>query len=91
MGGQPSSDLCAFVNASFANDQIDHKSIGGYGVFLGNSSCFWAAKKHMGIHALSFTDLEIIQVTEGFKELLWLQPFVDGHRVPRHSKYYSQA
>ena len=29
LGGQPSSDLSAFVDASFANDQIDRKSMGG--------------------------------------------------------------
>ena len=76
LGGQPSSDLSTFVDASFANDQIDRKSMGGYVVFLGNSPCSWAAKKQRGIQALSSTESEIIQVTEGFKELLWLQPLL---------------
>ena len=76
LGGQPSSDLSAFVDASFANDQLDRKSMGGYIVFLGNSPCSWSAKKHRGIVALSSTETEIVQVTEGLKEVLWMQPLL---------------
>ena len=43
-----SSDLCAFSDASFANDPQDRKSMGGYIVFLGNSPISWAANKHRG-------------------------------------------
>ena len=64
LGGQPSSDLSAIVDASFANDQIDRKSMGEYVVFLGNSPCSWAAKKHRGIQALSSTESEIILVSD---------------------------
>ena len=48
LGGEVSSDLCAFSDASFANDPQDRKSMGGYIVFLGNSPISWAAKKHRG-------------------------------------------
>ena len=33
-------------------------------------------KKHRGVKALSSTESEIIQATETFKELLWLQPLL---------------
>ena len=48
LGGVPIAELNAFSDASFANDQLDRKSMGGYVVFLGNSPISWAAKKHRG-------------------------------------------
>ena len=45
-------------------------------MFLGNSPCSWSAKKHRGIVALSSTETEIVQVTEGLKEVLWMQPLL---------------
>ena len=50
------SELNAFSDASFGNDQIDRKSMGGYVVFLGKSPVSWAARKHRGIVALSSTE-----------------------------------
>jgi hypothetical protein len=76
LGGEFIPSLIAFSDASFANDPIDRRSMGGYIIFLGNSPISWAARKHRGIQALSITEAEIIQITETTKELLWLQPLL---------------
>ena len=76
LAGEPISALNVFSDASFANDQLDRKSMGGYVVFLGNSPISWAAKKHRGLVALSSTETEIVQVSESFKEILWEQPLL---------------
>ena len=76
LGGEALTTLVAFSDASFANDKLDRKSMGGYIVFLGNSPISWAVKKHRGILAVSSTESEIVQVAEGCKELLWLQPLL---------------
>jgi len=68
--------LVAFSDASFANDKLDRRSMGGYVVFVGSSPILWAIKKHRGIQAVSSTESEIVQVTEATKELLWLQPLL---------------
>ena len=74
LGGEIIQSLVAFSDASFANDPFDRRSMGGDIIFLGNSPISWAAKKHRGVQALSITESEIIQITETYKELLWLQP-----------------
>ena len=76
LGGEVLPTLVAFSDASFANDKLDRKSMGGYVVFLGNSPISWAAKKHRGILAQSSAESEIIQVAETFKEVMWLQPLI---------------
>ena len=68
--------LIAFSDASFANDKLDRKSMGGHVVFVSNSPISWAVKKHRGILALCSTESEIVQMTEACKELLWLQPLL---------------
>ena len=45
-------------------------------MFLGNSPISLAATKHRGIQALSSAESEIIQVTETFKKVIWLQPLI---------------
>ena len=76
LGGEKLTTLIAFSDASFANDKIDRRSMGGYVVFVGNSPISWAIKKHRGVQAVSSTESEIVQVTEATKELLWLQPLL---------------
>jgi hypothetical protein len=76
LGGEAIPCIFAFSDASFANDQADRKSMGGYVIFLGNSPISWSAKKHRGIVAVSSTESEIVQVSETTKEVLWLQPLV---------------
>ena len=65
LGGEALTTLVAFSDASFANDKLDRKSMGGYIVFLGHSPISWAVKKHRGILAVSSTESEIVQVAEG--------------------------
>ena len=76
LGGEPIAELNAFSDASFANDQTDRKSMGGYILFLGNSPISWSAKKHRGVVAVSSCESEIVQVSESFKEILWCQPLI---------------
>ena len=78
--------LISFTDASFANDPVDRKSMGGYVIFLGNSVISWSVKKHRGVQALSSTESEIIQATENTKELLWLQPLVKDLGFPEIEK-----
>ena len=60
LGGEVSTTLIAFSDASFANNKINRKSMGGHIVFLGNSAISWAVKKQTGIKALSSTESEIV-------------------------------
>ena len=82
LGGEKLTTLIAFSDASFANDKLDRRSMGGYVVFVGNSPISWAIKKHRGIQAVSSTESEIVQVTEAMKELLWLQPLLQELGFP---------
>ena len=76
LGGENIPSLVAFLDASFANDKDDRKSMGGYVIFLGNSPLSWSAKKHRGVQAVSSTESEIVQIAEATKEILWLQPLL---------------
>jgi len=86
LGGETLPTLISFTDASFANDPVDRKSMGGYVIFLGNSVISWSVKKHRGVQALSSTESEIIQATENTKELLWLQPLVKDLGFPEIEK-----
>ena len=86
LGGEILPTLISFTDASFANDPVDRKSMGGYVIFLGNSVISWSVKKHRGVQALSSTESEIIQATENTKELLWLQPLVKDLGFPEIEK-----
>ena len=42
LGGEILPTLISFTDASFANDPVDRKSMGGYVIFLGNSVISWS-------------------------------------------------
>jgi hypothetical protein len=75
LGGKRSSNsnLTAFVDADFANDSVDYKSITGYMVFYEKSLISWTSKKQKTV-TLSSTESEFIALTDVAKELLWIQP-----------------
>jgi hypothetical protein len=74
LGGKGnSSNLTAYVDADFANDSVDYKSITGYLVFFQESLISWSSKKQRTV-TLSTTESEFIALTDVARELLWMQP-----------------
>ena len=75
LGGKndSTSTLRAFVDADFANDSEDYKSITGYMVFFNKSIISWTSKKQKSV-SLSSTESEFIALTDVARELLWIQP-----------------
>jgi hypothetical protein len=67
------NDLTAYVDADFANDTADYKSITGYMIFFNGSVISWSSKKQKSV-TLSSTESEFIALTDVAKELLWIQP-----------------
>jgi hypothetical protein len=74
LGGRSDiTDLKAYVDADYANDKQDYRSVSGYLVFAGDSLISWMSKKQ-GSVTLSTTEAEFIALTEVTKEVLWIQP-----------------
>jgi hypothetical protein len=75
LGGKKNStgNLKAFVDADFASDSLDYKSITGYIIFYNGSIISWTSKKQKSV-TLSSTESEFIALTDVAKELLWIQP-----------------
>jgi hypothetical protein len=75
LGGKRQStfSLRAYVDADYANDSQDYKSITGYMIFCNNSIISWTSKKQKSV-SLSSTESEFIALTDVARELLWIQP-----------------
>jgi hypothetical protein len=65
--------LLAYVDADYANDSIDYKSITSYLIFFGKTLISWTSKKQKSV-TLSTTEAEFIALTDVARELLWIQP-----------------
>lgn len=65
-------DLSAFVDADYAADTTDRKSMSGYVVKLGNAICSWGAKKQATV-ALSTCESEYYAITLCAKETIWIR------------------
>jgi hypothetical protein len=63
-----SNTLKAFVDADFANDSVDYKSITGYMVFYEKSLISWTSKKPKAV-TLSSTESEFTALTDDAKEI----------------------
>lgn len=71
-----------FVDADFANDVVDRKSITGYVLFLCGQLV--AAKSwKQGLIAESTFEAETIAANEGLKELVWAEQLVDEMKLER--------
>lgn len=67
--------ISAFVDADYAGDVDDRKSMSGYVVKLGNSVCSWSSKKQQNV-ALSTCEAEYNAMTLAAKEILWVRRVV---------------
>jgi hypothetical protein len=73
LGGKLKAEtLLAYVDADYANDSIDYKSITGYLIFFGKTLISWTSKKQKSV-TLSTTEAEFIALTDVARELLWIQ------------------
>jgi hypothetical protein len=87
LGGKESAgNLLAYVDADYANDTTDYKSITGYLVFFGKSLISWTSKKQKNV-TLSTTEAEFIALTDVARELLWVQPIYQFLGFPEIKKY----
>jgi hypothetical protein len=73
LGGKGAGTINAYVDADFANDQTDFRSVSGYLVFAGKSLISWSSKKQRTV-TLSSTEAEFIALTDVTREVMWLQP-----------------
>nr|XP_018627571.2 uncharacterized mitochondrial protein AtMg00810-like [Nicotiana tomentosiformis] len=64
--------LQAFTDADWAGCIDDHKSIGGYVIFLGNNLISWSSKKQRTV-ARSSTESEYKALADAAAELTWIQ------------------
>jgi len=65
-----------FVDSDYVN-RADARSIGGYAGVLGGGCVAWSSKKQQMV-SLSMTEAEYIVLTEGAKQLIWLQCFLSN-------------
>ena len=63
-----SSNIRLHVDADWASDPTNWKSISGYCVFIGNVVALWGSKKQNSV-ALSTTEVEYMALTYGIKEV----------------------
>lgn len=61
----------AFVDADYAGDVVDRKSMSGYLVKLGEATCIWGSKKQASV-ALSTCESEYYAMILAAKEIIWL-------------------
>jgi hypothetical protein len=77
------SNLHCFVDADWANDIDDRKSVGGFVIFFAGSVITWTSKKLKGTTALSSTEAEYLALTECVRELLWILPMIQEIGYPK--------
>lgn len=64
--------IVSFVDADYAEDRIDRKSMSGFLCFVLGGLISWRAKKQ-GIVTLSTAEAEYVSISEGCQELTWIQ------------------
>ena len=70
----------AFVDADYAGDVVDRKSMSGYLVKLGNATCIWGSKKQASV-ALSTCESEYFAMILASKEIIWLMLMYDWYHL----------
>ncbi|PKI73919.1 hypothetical protein CRG98_005683 [Punica granatum] len=73
--GTDKPELVGYTNTDIAGDIDSRKSTSGYLMTFAGGAISWQSKLQKCI-ALSTTEAEYIAVTEGCKEMLWLQKFL---------------
>ncbi|PKU60661.1 putative mitochondrial protein [Dendrobium catenatum] len=76
--------LRAFVDADWASDSTDRRSIYGYCAFLGATIISWSAKKQETV-AKSSTEAEYRSVSAASSEVLWLRRLLAEFHIPQTS------
>ncbi|PKU64020.1 Retrovirus-related Pol polyprotein from transposon TNT 1-94 [Dendrobium catenatum] len=79
-----SFQLKAFVDADWASDQTDRKSISGHCMFLGNNLVSWSVKKQITV-AKSSTEAEYRALSAATSEVLWLRRLLAELQLPQTS------
>ena len=69
------------LDADWASDSLDWKSISGYSFYFLGSLVLWLAVKQKSI-ALSLTEAEYYAMTHAFKEALWMCIFLGILKFP---------
>ncbi|GBM84347.1 Retrovirus-related Pol polyprotein from transposon TNT 1-94 [Araneus ventricosus] len=65
-------DLSLYVDADWGSNSNDRKSISGYLIMFCNNPILWCVNKQKCI-ALSSTEAEIIALSKGVQDLLWIK------------------
>jgi hypothetical protein len=78
---QETAKGCILMDADWATDEKDRKSISGYCFYYLNSLVSWSAVKQKTM-ALSSTESEYFAMTHAMKEGLWLRLFLKLHDLP---------
>jgi hypothetical protein len=70
--GDPDTDLHVFVDADWASDINDWRSITGYAFLISGGAISWSLKKQ-SLVALSSTEAEYMAAAAATKEAVWLR------------------
>ena len=72
---------CGLMDADWATDEKDRRSISGYCFYFLNSLVSWSSSKQKTV-SLSSTESEYYAMTHAMKEALWIRLFLTIHRLP---------
>ncbi|PKU75288.1 Retrovirus-related Pol polyprotein from transposon TNT 1-94 [Dendrobium catenatum] len=81
---QTNLTLRGYVDADWASDTQDRKSISGYCNLLGDSLISWQVKKQTTI-ARSSTEAEYCALASEASEILWLRRLLEDFNIPQQS------
>ncbi|PKU77095.1 Retrovirus-related Pol polyprotein from transposon TNT 1-94 [Dendrobium catenatum] len=75
--------LCTYIDADWASDATDCKSISGFCTYLGNNLISWSVKKQTTV-AKSSTEAEYRSLSSATSEVLWLRRLANELLIPQH-------
>jgi hypothetical protein len=69
--------MTGFADSDWASDKQTARSVGGFGIYLGNCLVSWKSKQQSRV-ATSTTEAEIESLQNGIREGMWLQLLVEN-------------